>query len=130
MNHKRYNAACAGAAARDTLLSGIRKDLMETDGMSASGYPAASGGDAVNAAVSMAGLGLSTAVCALPGEDTAACPPARKDTGAVIGEHCSRHIGPAMEFGCEASGHAVIFDDAADEPEMPAHMFGCKMTGY
>ncbi len=40
---------------------------------------------------------------------TAACSLARKDTGAVIGEHCNRHIGPTMEFGCEASEHAVIF---------------------
>ena len=40
---------------------------------------------------------------------TAACSLARKDTGAMIGEHCNRHIGPTMEFGCEASEHAVIF---------------------
>ncbi|MBR2668774.1 MAG: hypothetical protein IKE36_03145 [Solobacterium sp.] len=40
---------------------------------------------------------------------TAACSLARKDTGAVIGEHCNRHIGPTMEFGCEASEHATIF---------------------
>ena len=40
---------------------------------------------------------------------TAACSLARKDTGAVIGEHCNRHIGPTMEFGCEESEHAVVF---------------------
>ncbi len=40
---------------------------------------------------------------------TAACSLAREDTGAVIGEHCNRHIGPTMEFGCRESGHAVIF---------------------
>lgn len=40
---------------------------------------------------------------------TAACSLSRKDTGAVIGEHCNRHIGPTMEFGCEASEHATIF---------------------
>ncbi|MCR5795116.1 MAG: hypothetical protein K6G61_07220 [Solobacterium sp.] len=40
---------------------------------------------------------------------TAACSLARKDTGACIGEHCNRHIGPTMEFGCEQSDHAVIF---------------------
>ena len=39
----------------------------------------------------------------------AACSLARKDTGAVIGEHCNRHIGPTMEFGCEASEHACVF---------------------
>lgn len=40
---------------------------------------------------------------------TAACSLARKDTGACIGEHCNRHIGPTMEFGCEESDHATIF---------------------
>ena len=40
---------------------------------------------------------------------TAACSLARKDTGACIGEHCNRHIGPTMEFGCAESEHAVIF---------------------
>ena len=40
---------------------------------------------------------------------TAACSLARKDTGAVIGEHCNRHIGPTLEFGCEQSKHATIF---------------------
>ncbi|MBQ1386428.1 MAG: hypothetical protein IIY75_06485 [Erysipelotrichales bacterium] len=40
---------------------------------------------------------------------TAACSLARKDTGAVIGEHCNRHIGPTLEFGCEKAEHAVIF---------------------
>ncbi len=40
---------------------------------------------------------------------TAACSLAREDTGALIGEHCNRHIGPTMEFGCKQSGHAVIF---------------------
>ncbi len=40
---------------------------------------------------------------------TAACSLARKDTGACIGEHCNRHIGPTMEFGCEESEHATIF---------------------
>lgn len=39
----------------------------------------------------------------------AACSLARKDTGAVIGEHCNRHIGPTMEFGCEKSEHATVF---------------------
>lgn len=40
---------------------------------------------------------------------TAACSLARKDTGACIGEHCNRHIGPTMEFGCAESEHATIF---------------------
>ena len=40
---------------------------------------------------------------------TAACSLARKDTGACIGEHCNRHIGPTMEFGCEQSDHATVF---------------------
>lgn len=40
---------------------------------------------------------------------TAACSLAREDTGAAIGEHCNRHIGPTMEFGTKASRHATVF---------------------
>ena len=39
----------------------------------------------------------------------AACSLARKDTGAVIGVHPNRKIGPAMDFGCEAFPEATIF---------------------
>ncbi len=34
---------------------------------------------------------------------------ARKDTGAVVGVHPNRKIGPAMDFGCEAFPTATIF---------------------
>ena len=34
---------------------------------------------------------------------------ARKDTGAVIGEHCNRHIGPTLEFGCEKAPRVTVF---------------------
>ena len=40
---------------------------------------------------------------------TAACSLARKDTGAMAGEHCNRHIGPTLEFGCRPSKRATIF---------------------
>ncbi len=40
---------------------------------------------------------------------TAACSLAREDTGAEVGEHCNRHIGPTMEFGCRSSKRATIF---------------------
>ena len=40
---------------------------------------------------------------------TAACALARKDTGAVVGVHPNRKIGPAMDFGCEAFPEATIF---------------------
>ena len=40
---------------------------------------------------------------------TAACSLARTDTGALIGEHCNRHIGPTLEFGTQAFKNAVIF---------------------
>ena len=40
---------------------------------------------------------------------TAACSLARDDTGAVVGEHCNRHIGPTLEFGCKPSKKATIF---------------------
>ncbi len=39
----------------------------------------------------------------------AACSLARHDTGAVIGVHPNRKIGPAMDFGCEAFPDATIF---------------------
>ena len=39
----------------------------------------------------------------------AACSLARKDTGATVGVHPNRKIGPAMDFGCEAFGEATIF---------------------
>ncbi len=39
----------------------------------------------------------------------APCSLARKDTGAVIGVHPNRKIGPAMDFGCESFPGATIF---------------------
>ena len=39
----------------------------------------------------------------------AACSLARKDTGAEIGVHPNRQIGPAMDFGCEAFPEATVF---------------------
>ena len=39
----------------------------------------------------------------------AACNLARKDTGACVGVHPNRKIGPVMDFGCEASENATIF---------------------
>ena len=39
----------------------------------------------------------------------AACSLARKDTGAVVGVHPNRKIGPAMDFGCEAYPEATVF---------------------
>ena len=46
---------------------------------------------------------------------TAACSLARKDTGACVGEHCNRHIGPTLEFGCKPSPAATIFRIGRDE---------------
>ena len=34
---------------------------------------------------------------------------ARKDTGALVGVHPNRKIGPAMDFGCEAFSDATVF---------------------
>ena len=39
----------------------------------------------------------------------AACSLARRDTGAVVGVHPNRKIGPAMDFGCEAYPEATVF---------------------
>ena len=40
---------------------------------------------------------------------TAACSLAREDTGAAVGVHCNRKIGPTLEFGCKAAPEATIF---------------------
>lgn len=40
---------------------------------------------------------------------TAACSLARDDTGAEVGVHCNRKIGPTLEFGCKAEPKATIF---------------------
>ncbi|MGN8817994.1 fucose isomerase [Oribacterium sp. HCP28S3_H8] len=45
----------------------------------------------------------------------AACNLARQDTGAVVGVHPNRKIGPTMEFGCEKADHATIFRVGRDE---------------
>ena len=39
----------------------------------------------------------------------APCSMARKDTGAAVGVHPNRKIGPAMDFGCEAFPAATVF---------------------
>ncbi|MCD8146171.1 MAG: fucose isomerase [Clostridiales bacterium] len=39
----------------------------------------------------------------------AACSLARKDTGAAVGVHPNRKIGPTMDFGCQACDHVTIF---------------------
>ncbi len=46
---------------------------------------------------------------------TGACSLARKDTGAMCGTHCNRHIGPTLEFGCMPSKEATIFRIARDD---------------
>ncbi|MBR0164751.1 MAG: fucose isomerase [Lachnospiraceae bacterium] len=38
-----------------------------------------------------------------------ACSLARKDTGAVLGVHPNRRIGPVMDFGCASANEATIF---------------------
>ncbi len=45
----------------------------------------------------------------------AACSLARTDTGAAIGEHCNRHIGPTMEFGLKPAEKVTVFRIGIDE---------------
>lgn len=40
---------------------------------------------------------------------TAACSIAREDTGATIGVHPNRMIGPVMDFGCKAADKVTVF---------------------
>ncbi len=71
-DHKRFDVLSAGIACWDTLFLGVNRDLMDHDAVMAADYLSASGGDAVNAAVSMAKLGLKVTVCACVGKDAAA----------------------------------------------------------
>lgn len=40
---------------------------------------------------------------------TAACSLAREDTGAQVGVHCNRKIGPTLEFGCKPCETVTVF---------------------
>ena len=53
---------------------------------------------------------------------TAACSLARKDTGAQIGVHPNRKIGPAMDFGCEACEKVTVFR-IGRKPDGPFRFF-------
>jgi L-fucose isomerase-like protein len=57
----------------------------------------------------------------------AACSLARKDTGAVVGVHPNRKIGPAMDFGCEAFDGATVFR-IGREPDGAFRFFVCEGT--
>lgn len=46
---------------------------------------------------------------------TAACSLAREDTGAQIGVHCNRKIGPTLEFGCKAEKNVTVFRIGKDK---------------
>ena len=58
----------------------------------------------------------------------AACSLARKDTGAEIGVHPNRKIGPAMNFGCEAFPGATVFR-IGREPEGSFRFFIAEGEG-
>ena len=55
----------------------------------------------------------------------AACSLARRDTGAVVGVHPNRKIGPAMDFGCEAFPEATVFR-VGREPDGSFRFFLCE----
>ena len=40
---------------------------------------------------------------------TAACSLAREDTGAEVGVHCNRKIGPTLDFGCRSWDNVTVF---------------------
>ena len=46
---------------------------------------------------------------------TAACSLANEKTGAEIGVHCNRKIGPTLEFGCKPCKNATVFRIGKDE---------------
>ena len=55
----------------------------------------------------------------------AACSLARRDTGAAVGVHPNRKIGPAMDFGCEAFPEATVFR-IGREPDGSFRFFICE----
>ena len=55
----------------------------------------------------------------------AACSLARRDTGATVGVHPNRKIGPAMDFGCEAFPEATVFR-IGREPDGSFRFFICE----
>ena len=65
-----YDIVCAGIATWDTLFTGVSHDLMDMDGLTAEGYVSASGGDAVNAGISLGKLKCKTAVMGCVGDDS------------------------------------------------------------
>ncbi len=56
---------------------------------------------------------------------TAACSLARQDTGATVGVHPNRKIGPAMDFGCEGFEDATVFR-IGREPDGTFRFFLCE----
>lgn len=55
----------------------------------------------------------------------AACSLARHDTGAVVGVHPNRKIGPAMDFGCEAYPEVTVFR-VGRKPDGSFRFFICE----
>lgn len=55
----------------------------------------------------------------------AACSLARCDTGAAVGVHPNRKIGPAMDFGCKAMEEATVFR-IGREPDGSFRFFICE----
>lgn len=55
----------------------------------------------------------------------AACSLARKDTGAAVGVHPNRKIGPAMDFGCEAYPEVTVFR-VGRKPDGSFRFFVCE----
>lgn len=61
---------CAGLATFDIAIGPVPGDIMTRDGAMADFFRTGSGGDAVNTAVSLAKLGVDTALCACVGTDS------------------------------------------------------------
>lgn len=66
----KYDVLCAGLATYDTMLSPVSSDIMTTDGCMVDEIRTGSGGDAVNASISMAKLGVKVCIAACVGDDS------------------------------------------------------------
>lgn len=104
-----FDICCAGIATWDTLFSGVPSDLLSIDGDTAKGYHEGPGGDAVNASVSLARLGLRTAVCVCTGYDSAA-----DSLEAVLKKEGVNTEGLFRNKSCHTASPVILIDEAGD----------------
>ncbi len=104
-----FDICCAGIATWDTLFSGVPSDLLSIDGDTARGYHEGPGGDAVNASVSLARLGISTAVSVCTGCDSSA-----DSLEAVLKNEGVNTEGIYRNPLCHTASPVILIDETGD----------------